>query len=88
MCTTPTAGRFTGYARHHAQGTKRSGPVQLALRLGAIGLAAILWQAAFAQDAGDPDKLLQEADRLAWLKAWTRVTRSRSISLMTSQTIN
>src|ERR1700731_498890 len=34
--------------------------------------AASLCHATFAQNTPDPDKLLQDADRLAWLKNWTR----------------
>jgi hypothetical protein len=40
--------------------------------LGLVVLAASLCHAASAQNPADPHKLLQEADRLAWLKAWTR----------------
>ena len=43
--------------------------------VGLVGflLLAILCQSASAQgDVGDPHKLLQEADRLVWLRAWTR----------------
>src|SRR5580704_12676978 len=34
--------------------------------------AASFCHATFAQNTPDPDKLLQDADRLAWLKNWTR----------------
>ncbi len=42
------------------------------LRVCALVLAAICWQPVFAQNAGDPDELLREAERLSWLKVWTR----------------
>ena len=42
------------------------------LRIGLLLLAGILCGPAFAQTGSDPDRLLQEAERLAWLKAWTR----------------
>ena len=42
------------------------------LRIGLFLLAGILCGPAFAQIGSDPDRLLQEAERLAWLKAWTR----------------
>jgi CHAT domain-containing protein/tetratricopeptide (TPR) repeat protein len=35
-------------------------------------LLVVLCLPAFAQDGRDPYKLVQEADRLAWLRAWTR----------------
>jgi CHAT domain-containing protein len=41
-------------------------------RLAVIALAGILYGPLQAQDPGDPDKLLQEAERLAWVKAWAR----------------
>ena len=40
-------------------------------RISLIVLVVMLGLPAFAQES-DPDKLLQEADRLAWFKAWTR----------------
>ena len=36
-----------------------------------IAIAILVWSPAFAQTA-DPRKLLEEADRLAWLRVWTR----------------
>jgi tetratricopeptide (TPR) repeat protein len=35
-------------------------------------LATTLCQLTFAQSNGDPEKLIEQAERLAWLKAWTR----------------
>lgn len=40
-------------------------------RAGLVVAAVLLWSPAFAQSA-DPQQLLAEAERLAWLKAWTR----------------
>ncbi|MGH9158439.1 MAG: tetratricopeptide repeat protein, partial [Vicinamibacteraceae bacterium] len=40
--------------------------------LATVLLTAVIVSPAAAQNALDPEKLLQEADRLAWLKAWTR----------------
>ena len=49
------------------------GPVApLVRRVGIALLAAILCQPTFAQTSADPAKLLEQAERLAWLKAWTR----------------
>ena len=44
----------------------------LVRRLGLALLAAILCQPTFAQTNADPEKLIEQAERLAWLKAWTR----------------
>ncbi len=44
----------------------------LVRRVGLVLLAAILCQSAYAQTSTDPQKLLEQAERLAWLKAWTR----------------
>ena len=44
----------------------------LVRRVGLALLAAILCQPAFAQTNADPEKLIEQAERLAWLKAWTR----------------
>jgi hypothetical protein len=41
-------------------------------RVGLVLLAVILWQPASAQTSADPEKLLEQAERLAWLRAWTR----------------
>ena len=41
-------------------------------RVGLVLLFAVLSQPAFAQTSSDPEKLIEQADRLAWLKAWTR----------------
>ena len=41
-------------------------------RVGLALLAAILCQPTFAQTNADPAKLIEQAERLAWLKAWTR----------------
>src|SRR5688572_3396216 len=41
-------------------------------RAGLILLFAISSQPAFAQIGSDPDQLLEQAERLAWLKAWPR----------------
>ena len=41
-------------------------------RVGLSLLIAILWQPAFAQTDADPEKLIEQAERFAWLKAWTR----------------
>ena len=44
----------------------------LVRRVGIVLLAAILSQPTFAQTNADPAKLIEQAERLAWLKAWTR----------------
>ena len=41
-------------------------------RVGIALLAAILSQPTYAQTNADPAKLIEQAERLAWLKAWTR----------------
>src|SRR5687767_2273692 len=41
-------------------------------RVGAALLAAILCQPTFAQTNAEPEKLIEQAERLAWLKAWPR----------------
>jgi len=41
-------------------------------RVGLALLAGILSQPTFAQTNAEPEKLLEQAERLAWLKAWTR----------------
>jgi hypothetical protein len=41
-------------------------------RVGIALLAASLSQATFAQTNADPAKLIEQAERLAWLKAWAR----------------
>ncbi len=46
--------------------------IRLVRSAGFVLLAAALCYPASAQNTSDPEKLLQEADRLAWLKAWTR----------------
>ena len=40
--------------------------------LGLVLCGVILGLSASAQNTSDPEKLLEDADRLAWLKAWTR----------------
>ena len=37
-----------------------------------VAIAAMCCHPAFGQDVRDPDRLLQDADKLAWIKAWTR----------------
>lgn len=49
-----------------------SGTIPLVRFAGLVLLAAILCHPASAQNTVDPEKLLQEAERLVWLKAWTR----------------
>jgi hypothetical protein len=44
----------------------------LSRRIGLALLAAILCQPTFAQTNADAEKLIEQAERLAWLKAWTR----------------
>src|ERR1700693_5306838 len=46
--------------------------VALTRRTTLVVAAASLCHATFAQNTPDLDKLLQDADRLAWLKNWTR----------------
>jgi hypothetical protein len=49
------------------------GPLAPLVRhVGLLLLAAVLCQPAAAQTSADPEKLLEQAERLAWLKAWTR----------------
>src|SRR3989442_11262803 len=47
-------------------------PILLVRRVGVIALIAFLCHPASAQNSSDPEQLLAEADRLAWLKAWTK----------------
>src|SRR6266849_10901936 len=42
------------------------------IRTTLVVAVASLCHATFAQNTPDPNKLLQDADRLAWLKNWTR----------------
>ena len=49
----------------------RGGSFSFVRRLGVV-LLVVFCPPVFAQDSRDPHKLLQEADRLAWLRAWTR----------------
>jgi tetratricopeptide (TPR) repeat protein len=37
-----------------------------------LALLVTFWPHVLAQQAADPDKLLHQAERLAWLKAWTK----------------
>lgn len=49
------------------------GPLAPLVRhVGLLLLAAVLCQPASAQTSADPEKLIEQADRLAWVKAWTR----------------
>jgi hypothetical protein len=48
------------------------GSTSLVRFAGLFLLAVALCYTASAQNTADPEKLLQEAERLAWLKAWTR----------------
>ncbi len=49
------------------------GPFALVVRqVGLLLFAAVLTQPAFAQTGSDPEKLLDQAERLSWLKAWAR----------------
>jgi CHAT domain-containing protein/predicted negative regulator of RcsB-dependent stress response len=48
------------------------GSVHSIRRAGFVALSALVYSSAFALSTIDPDKLLQDAERLAWLKAWTR----------------
>src|SRR5947208_1495588 len=41
-------------------------------RVGIALHAAILCQPTFAQTNAEPEKLIEQAEHLAWLKAWTR----------------
>ena len=41
-------------------------------RVGLALLAGILSQSTFSQTNAEPEKLIEQAERLAWLKAWTR----------------
>lgn len=50
----------------------RRGTLSLVGRVLVIALTAILAPSLPAQELQDPDRLLEEAERLAWLKAWTR----------------
>jgi hypothetical protein len=42
------------------------------ITLGVALASVVLGFSVSAQDASDPERLLEQADRLAWLKAWTR----------------
>ena len=46
--------------------------VPFSWRLGLALFGGILCQPTFAQTNADPEKLIEQAERLAWLKAWTR----------------
>jgi CHAT domain-containing protein len=72
MVPTPAADRQARHRGHQASRTGSRGRLQLVLRLGVLVLAAMLWHPTVAQVPADPEQLLQEAERLAWLKAWTR----------------
>jgi len=47
-------------------------PMLLVRRVGVVALTAILCHPASAQNSSAPEQLLVEAERLAWLKAWTK----------------
>jgi CHAT domain-containing protein/tetratricopeptide (TPR) repeat protein len=47
-------------------------PIHLVRRVGVVVLVAFLCHPAFAQKTSAPEQLLAEAERLAWLKAWTK----------------
>jgi CHAT domain-containing protein len=50
----------------------RRGTVSLVGRVLVMALAALLAPSVPAQELQNPDRLLEEAERLAWLKAWAR----------------
>ena len=47
-------------------------PIQLVQRVGVVALVAFLCHPASAQNTSAPEQQLVEAERLAWLKAWTK----------------
>ncbi len=47
-------------------------PIDLVRRVGVVALTAFLCHPAFAQNTSAPEQQLVEAERLAWLKAWTK----------------
>src|SRR5258705_821197 len=47
-------------------------PIHLVQRVGVVGLVAFLCHPASAQNTPAPEQQLVEAERLAWLKAWTK----------------
>ena len=51
------------------------GSVRSMCQIAVVAIAAMCCHAAFGQEIRDPDSLLQEADKLAWVKAWTRAAR-------------
>jgi CHAT domain-containing protein/Tfp pilus assembly protein PilF len=55
-----------------AAGIMSWGPIPSVRLAGLVLLGAGLCYAALARNPADPEKLTQEADRLAWLKAWTK----------------
>lgn len=50
----------------------RRGTLSLVGPILVIVLAALFYPSASAQEAQNPDRLLEEAERLAWVKAWAR----------------
>jgi CHAT domain-containing protein len=47
-------------------------PTLLVRRVVVVAFAALLCNSASAQNSSDPEQLLVEAERLTWLKAWTK----------------
>ena len=47
-------------------------PIHLVQRVGVVALIAFLCHPASAQNTSAPEQQLVEAERLAWLKAWTK----------------
>ena len=47
-------------------------PILLVRRVGVVAVIAFLCHPASAQNSSAPEQLLVEAERLAWLKAWTK----------------
>lgn len=50
----------------------RGGTVSLVGRILVVVFAALFYPSASAQEVQNPDRLLEEAERLAWVKAWAR----------------